>query len=169
MLNEGTHIDLVTRLRTMSRVLDILVPESTSAALEEADEAALDAVRRRELAEAIMLLEEGVQANPFWLRGYLFLATIYEYTQNAEPAIATIEQGLAMCASGLRLFSAQRWGETLEGINGPVAHRRIRNHLERLRQYERMFRHRLAMLQIHCGRFDEAIEQWSALKEEHCA
>ena len=169
MLNEGTHIDLVTRLRTMSRVLDILVPESTSAALEEADEAALDAVRRRELAEAIMLLEEGVQANPFWLRGYLFLATIYEYTQKAEPAIATIEQGLAMCASGLRLFSAQRWGETLEGINGPVAHRRIRNHLERLRQYERMFRHRLAMLQIHCGRFDEAIEQWSALEEEHCA
>ena len=69
MLNEGTHIDLVTRLRTMSRVLDILVPESTSVALEEADEAALDAVRRRELSEAIMLLEEGVQANPFWLRG----------------------------------------------------------------------------------------------------
>jgi len=68
MLNEGTHIELVTRLRTMSRVLDILVPESTSTALE--------AVGRRELAEAIMLLEEGVQANPFWLRGCLFLATI---------------------------------------------------------------------------------------------
>ena len=85
----------------------------------------MEAVGRRELAEAIMLLEEGVQANPFWLRGYLFLATIYEYTQKAEPAIATIEQGLAMCASGLRLFSTQRWGETLERINGPVAHRRF--------------------------------------------
>lgn len=74
-----------------------------------------------------------------------------------------------MCASGLRLFSVQRWGETLERINEPVAHGRIRNHLERLRQYERMFRHRLAMLQICCGNLDEAIEQWSAIEEVHCA
>ena len=169
MLNEGMDIDLVTRLRTMSRVLDILVPESTGEALKEAVEAALDAVWRRELTEAIMLLEEGVQANPFWLRGYLFLATIYEYTQKAEPAIATIEQGLAMCASGFRLFSAKRWGEMLERINGPVAHRRIRNHLERLRLYERMFRHRLVMLQILCGNLDQAIEQCSAIEEVHCA
>ena len=169
MLNEGTHIELVTRLRTMSRVLDILVPESTSAALEEAGEAALEAVGRRELAEAIILLEEGVQANPFWLRGYLFLATIYEYAQKVELAIATIDQGLAMCACGLRLFSAQRKPETPEPINGPPAHRRMWNHVDRLRQYERMFRHRLVMLQIHCGRFDEAIEQWSAVEEVHCA
>lgn len=150
------------------RVLDILVPEPTNPALEDADEAALEAVGRRELAEAIIQLEEGVQANPFWLRGYLFLATIYEYAQKAESAIATIEQGLAMCASGFRLFSAQRWAEMPERINGPVVHRRMWNHGERLRQYERMFRHRLAMLQIHCGRFDEAIEQWSAIEELHC-
>lgn len=169
MLNEGTHIDLVTRWRTISRVLDILVPEPTSPALEDADQAALDAAGRRELTEAIMQLEEGVQANSFRLRGYLFLATIYEYAQNAESAIATIEQGLAMCTSGLRLLSAQRWDETLERINGPVANRRMWNHVERLRQYERMFRHRLVMLQIHCGRFDEAIEQWSAVEEVHCA
>jgi hypothetical protein len=32
-----------------------------------------------------------------------------------------------------------------------------------------MLRHRLAMLQIHRGCFDEAIEQWSAIEEEHCA
>jgi hypothetical protein len=80
MLNEGTHIDLVNRLGTMRKVLDILVPESTSADSEEAGEAALEGVGRRELTESIMLLEEGVQANPFWLRGYLFFATIYEYT-----------------------------------------------------------------------------------------
>ncbi len=169
MLNQGTHIDLATRLRTMRRVLDILVPESTSAASEEAGEAALEAVGRRELAESIVLLEAGVQANPFWLRGYLFLATIYEYAQKAESAITTIEQGLAMCASGLRLFSAQRGAETPERINGPVVHRRMWNHGERLRQYERMFRHRMAILQIHCGRFDEAIAHWSAIEEVHCA
>lgn len=47
MLNDGTRIDLVTRLRRMSGVLDILVPESPSAALEACG-----------LAEAITLLEK---------------------------------------------------------------------------------------------------------------
>lgn len=169
MLNDGTPIDLMTRLRTMSRALDRLDPESPSAALEQAVERALEAVGRGELADAIAILEEGVRANPFWLRVYLLLATIYAYAQNAELAIATIEEGLAMCASGVRLFSAQGWGETLERINGPVARPRIQNHVERLRRYERMFRHRLAMLQISCGSFDEAIEQWSTIEEEHYA
>lgn len=169
MLNDGTPIDLVTRLRTMSRALDRLVPESPIAALEEVVERALEAVGRGELAEAMTLLEEGVRANPFWLRVYLLLATIYEYAQKAELAIATIEQGLAIGVSSLRLFGAQGWGKTLERINGPVAHSRIQSHVERLRRYERMFRHRLAMLQIRCGSFDEAIEQWSTIEEEHCA
>ena len=169
MLNDGTPIDLATRLRTMSRVLDSLVPESSSALLDTAVQKALEAVGRCELTEAMTLLEEGVQANPFWLRGYLLLATIYEHAQKSEPAISTIEEGLIICASGLRLLGAQGWGETLEQINGPAVHRRIRNHLERLRRYERMFRYRLAMLQVRCGSFDKAIEQWSSLEEEHCA
>ena len=168
MRNDGTPIDLETRLRTMNRVLDRLVPESPDPTLEETVETALAAIGRRELSNAMMLFEQGVQANPFWLRVYLLLATIYDHAQKTELAIATLQQGLVMCASGFRLFSAQGWGETLERINGPVAHRRIRNHLNRLRQYERMFRYRLAMLQIRCGSFDEAITQWSAMEEEPC-
>ena len=150
----------------MSRMLDCLVPESPNASLETAVETALEAVGRRELAEAILLLEEGVQTNPFWLRGYLLLATTYEYARKPEPAIATIEQGLAMCAGGLRLFSAQGWGETLARINGPVAHNRIRKTAERMKRYERMLRHRLVMLQVRRGCFDEAIAQWPALDDE---
>lgn len=167
MRNDGTPIDLETRLRTMNRVLARLVPEFPDPTLEETVETALAAIGRRELSDAMMLFEEGVQANPFWLRVYLLLATIYDHAQKTELAISTLEQGLVMCASGFRLFSAQGWGETLERINGPVARTRIRNHLERLRQYERMFRHRLAMLQIRCGSVDEAIEQWSIIEEEH--
>jgi hypothetical protein len=153
----------------MSRILDILVPESSSAMSKEVVETALEAIRRRDLAEASMLLEEEVRADPFWLRGYLFLATIYEYEQKAEQGIATIEQGLAMCASSLRLFRAQGWGKTLERINGPVVHDRIRNTTERLRLYERMLRYRLTMLQIRCGCFDEAIAQWPDIDSEPCA
>ena len=89
--------------------------------------------------------------------------------QAADQAIATTENGLAACANALRLFSAPKWVETVERISGPVVHSRIQNQAERLRQYERMFRHRLAMLQIRCGNLDEAIEQWSAIEEVHCA
>ena len=169
MLSDWTRIELVTRLRTMNRVLDCIVPDSRNEAVDEAIEIVLKAVGRQEMTQAVTILEEVVNTNPFWLRGYLLLATIYQYVQNADQAIATTEKGLAACASGLRLFSAPKWVEAVERINGPVAHGRMRNHAERLRRYECMFRHRLAMLQIRCGNLDEAIEQWSAIEEVHCA
>jgi cytochrome c-type biogenesis protein CcmH/NrfG len=169
MLDDGIRIELATRLRTMNRVLDCIVPDFPTEAVDEAIEIVLKAVGRQEMTQAVTILEEVVNTNPFWLRGYLLLATIYQYVQNADQAIATTEKGLAACASGLRRFSAPKWVETVERINGPVVTHRIRNHAERLRRYERMFRHRLAMLQIRCGNLDEAIEQWSAIEEVHCA
>jgi hypothetical protein len=169
MLDDGMRIELATRLRTMNRVLDCIVPDSPTEAVDEAIEIVLKAVGRQEMTQAVTILEEVVNTNPFWLRGYLLLATIYQYVQNADQAIVTTEKGLAACASGLRLFSAPKWVEAVERINGPVVHSRIRNHAERLRRYERMFRHRLAMLQIRCGNLDEAIEQWSSIEEVHCA
>ena len=169
LLDDGMRIELAIRLRTMNRVLDCIVPDSPTEAVDETIEIVLEAVGRQEMTQAVTVLKEVVNINPFWLRGYLFLATIYQYVQNADQAIATTEKGLAACASTLRLFSAAKWVETVERINGPVVHSRIRNHAERLRQYERMFRHRLAMLQIRCGHFDEAIEQWSAIEEVHSA
>ena len=147
----------------------MIIPESPSTVLDEAVTRTLDAVQRRELVEGIMLLEKKVQVHQFWLRGYLLLATIYEHSQKAEQAIATIEQGLAICVSSIRLILVRGGRETPEQIsNQQAAHINIRNRLERLRRYERVFRHRLAMLQIHCGCFDDAIEQWSAIEEEHC-
>jgi len=169
MLSDWIRIELATRLRTMNRVLDCIVPDSPTEAVDEAIEIVLKAVGRQEMTQAVTILEEVVNTNPFCLRGYLLLATIYQYVQNADQAIATTEKGLAACASGLRLFSAPKWVETVARINGPVVHRRIRNHVERLKRYERMFRHRLAVLQIRCGNLDEAIEQWSAIEEVHCA
>ena len=161
MFDYGMRIELATRLRTMNRVLDRIVPDSSTEAVEAAIEIMLEAVARREVGEAVVALEDVVGANPFWLRGYLLLATIYQHFQNPDQAIA--------CASGLRQCSALKWVEAVERINGPVVHNRIQNHAERLRRYERMFRHRLAMLQIRCGNLDEAIEQWSAIEEVHCA
>ena len=169
MLDDGMRIKLATRLRTMNRVLDCIVPDSPTEAVGESIEIVLKAVGRQEMTQAVTILEEVVNTNPFWLRGYLLLATVYQYVQNPDQAIATTEKGLAACVNGLRLFSAPKWVETVERIKGPVVHSRIRNHAERLRQYERMFRHRLAMLQIRCGNHDEAIEQWSAIEEVHCA
>jgi hypothetical protein len=56
----------------------------------------------------------------------------------------------------------------VEQINRPVVHNRVRLNAEWQRRYERMFAQRLAMLQICCGSFDEAIEQWSITDEQHC-
>jgi hypothetical protein len=168
MLDEGMRIELATRLRAMNRVLDCIVPDSPTDDFDEAIEIVLKAVGRQEMTQAVTILVEVVNTNPFWLRGYLLLATIYQYVQNADQAITTTEKGLAACASSLRLFSASKWVEAVERINGPVIHSHIRNHAERLRRYERIFRHRLAMLQICCGNLDEAIEQWSAIEEVHC-
>ena len=168
MLSDWTCIELATRLRTMNRVLDRIVPDSPTEAVDEAMQKVLEAAGRQEMPQAVMVLGEMVEANPFWLRGYLLLATIYQYAQNAEQAIATMERGLVMCTSGLRVFQAQGRRETMERINGPAVHKRVRRNLEWFKRYERMFRHRMAMLQVHCGRFDAAIEQWSAIEEEHC-
>ena len=168
MLSDWTRIELATRLRTMNRILDCIVPDSPTVAVDATTEIVLKAVERQEMTQAVTILEEVVNTNPFWLRGYLLLATIYQYVQNADQAIATTEKGLAVCTSSLRLFSATKWVETVERISGPVVHGRIRSHAEQLRQYERMFRLRLAMLQIRCGNFDEAIEQWSAIEEVPC-
>jgi hypothetical protein len=169
MLDDGMRIELATRLRTMNRVLDCIVPDPPTEVVDEAIKIVLKAVGRQEMTHAVTILEEVMNTNPYWLRGYLLLATIYQYMQNADQAIATTEKGLATCASGLRQFSAPKWVDAVERINGPVVHRRIRSHSERLRRYERMFRHRLAMLQIRCGNLDEAIEQWSAIEEVHRA
>jgi len=153
----------------MNRVLNCIVPDPPGEAVAETIELTLEAVGRHEMTQAVAVLEEAVQANPFWLRGYLLLGTIYQYEQKVEQAIATTEKGLATCASGLRLFNAQTWRETVEGINDGAVHNRIRKNTERLQQYERMFRHRLATLEIWCGSFDEAIEQLSAIEDEHWA
>lgn len=169
MLDDGMRIELTTRLQTMNRVLDCIVSDFPTEAVDEAIEFVLTAVGRQEMTQAVTILEAVVNTNPFWLRGYLLLATIYQYTQNTDQAIVTTEKGITACVSGLRLFSAPKWVEAVERINGPVVHSRIRNHAERLRRYERMFRHRLAMLQIRCGNLDEAIEQWSAVEKVHCA
>jgi hypothetical protein len=169
MLDDGRRIELVTRLRTMNRVLDCIVPDSPTEVVDEAITIVLKAVGRQEMTQAVTILEEGMNTNPYWLRGYLLLATIYQYVQNADRAIATTEKGLAACASGLRLCSAAKWLEPVGRIKGPVVHSRMRNNAERFRRYESMFRHRLVMLQIRCGNLDEAIEQWSAIEEVHCA
>lgn len=102
------RIELATRLRTMDRVLDCIVPDFLTEAVDEAIEIVLKAVGRQEMTQAVTILEEVANTNPFWLKGYLLLNIIYQYVQNADEAIATTEKGFAACASGLRLFSAPK-------------------------------------------------------------
>lgn len=168
MRDDWARIELAIRLRIINRVLDRIVPEFPEETAEEAIQIMLKTVARGEMAQAAMAVENVLRANPFWLRGYLLLATIYEDAQKIEGAITIMEKGLAMCANGFRLFRAREWLKTVNRINGPIVHTRIRNNVERLRRYRHMFHHRLAMLRIHCGCFDEALDHWSAIEGEHC-
>ncbi|THJ25334.1 MAG: hypothetical protein CAF45_001285 [Nitrospira sp. CG24E] len=168
MLEDELSIDLATRLRAMHRVLDCIVPDPPTKVVDEVINIVLGAVGRQAMTQAVTILEEVVNSNSYWLRGYLLLATIYPYSLNAEQAIATAEKGLAACAMGLRLFTAPKGVESVEQIKAHVVHSRIRTPVERFRRYERMFRHRLATLQIRCGNLDGAIEQWSAIEKVPC-
>lgn len=172
MLGDEVDIELSARLWMMNRVLDCIVPDPPTEVVNEVTIIVLRAVGRQEVTQAVTVLEEEMDTNPYWLRGYLLLATIYQYALTADQAIATTEKGLAVCTDGLRLFSVPTGVESSEQFKGPVVHSRIRyraERLKRLRRYERMFRYRLAMLQIRCGNLDEAIEQWSAIEKVPCA
>jgi hypothetical protein len=159
---------LMTRLQIINRTLDRIVPDTSHEALKETIDVMFEAVAQQKTTEATMLLEDALQANTSWLRGYLLLATIYQYTEQYTLAITTLGRGLNICANGLRLFSAPRWVAMVENLNGPRVHERLRRKAERFKRYEQTFRYRMAMLQIHTGRLDDAIEQWVALEGEHC-
>ena len=64
MLDDGMRIELVTRLRTMNRVLDYIVPDFPTEVVDEAIKIVLKAVGRQELTQAVTILEEGMKTNP---------------------------------------------------------------------------------------------------------
>lgn len=138
MLDDGMRIELATRLRTMNRVLDCIVPDSPTEAVDEAIEIVLKAVGRQEMTQAVTILEEVVNTNPFWLRGYLLLATIYQYVQNPDQAIATTEKGLAACASSLAcsvpLSGSKRWSGST-GLSYTVAFETMQNDSDDMNVY----------------------------------
>lgn len=164
MLSDWTRIDLATRLSGMNRTLDRLVGDEPNRVLHEALDAAMERIAMADMEKATAVLEAAVQANPCWLRGYLLLATIYEYEHKADLASASIERGLAVCVRSSSTLRLQQWGERVGQITGSIVRDRIIRNLQRLARYDRIFRDRLAMIQIRRGWLDEAIAQWAAVE-----
>jgi hypothetical protein len=77
MLDDGMRIELATRLRTINRVLDCIVPDPPTEVVDESTTIVLKAVGREEMTQAVTILEEVMNTDPYWLRGSLMLATIY--------------------------------------------------------------------------------------------
>jgi hypothetical protein len=130
----------------MNLLLDCVVPDPPTEIVDAAITDLLRAVGRQEMTQAVTILEEVVNSNSYWLRGYLLLVTVYQYVQNEEQAIITAEKGLAVCAIGLRLCNASKGIESLGQIKVLVVQRCIRTPVEQFRRYERIFRHQLATL-----------------------
>jgi predicted O-linked N-acetylglucosamine transferase (SPINDLY family) len=147
-----------------NRTLDCLVGDESNSTLQEAFDTAMERVALGDTKEAAAVLEAAAQANPFWLRGYLLLATIYEYEHKGDLAASSIERGLAVCSRSSSTLRLQRWGERVGHITGPIARDRIIRNIQRLTRYEHIFRQHLAMIQIRRGCRDEAAEQWAAVE-----
>ena len=169
MFRDWARIDLTTRLSGTNRMLDCLVGDESNPTLREALDAAMERIARADTETAAAVLEAVVQVNPCWLRGYVLLATIYEFEHKADLAAASIERGLAVCARSSSTLRLQRWGERVGSITGPIARDRIIRNLQRLTRYERIFKQHLAMIQIRRGCWDEAAEQWAAVEEGYDA
>lgn len=169
MLSDWTRIELATRLHRVNDILDRILPDDKSRDVEKQLNVVLEHIARNETVQGTAVLEDLVNANPSWLRGYLLLATVYEDRQATGKAINALESGLNGCKSGLRLLANQGWRALDKRISGRVIQDRVRRRTERFTQYEKMFRHRLAVIQIRRGHFDEAIECWAALENVPCA
>jgi hypothetical protein len=169
MFSDWTRIDLTTRLSGTNRTLDCLVGNESNPTLREVLDAAMERIARADMEAAAAVFEAAIQANPFWLRGYVLLATIHEYEHKGDLAAASIERGLAVCARSSSTLRLQRWGERVGSITGPIARDRIIRNIQRLTRYERIFKQHLAMIQIRRGCWDEAVEQWAAVEEGYDA
>lgn len=167
MLSDWTRINLATRLSGTNRSLDCLVGNESNRTLQEVLDAAMERIATADTEEAAAVLEAAVQANPFWLRGYVLLATIYEYDRKADLAADSIERGLAVCRRRSSTLRLQQRGERVGAITGPIARERIIRNIQHLTRYERIFREHLAMIQIRRGCLDDTIEQWAAVEGRH--
>jgi hypothetical protein len=58
MLDDGMSIELATRLQAMNRVLDCIVPDSRTEVVAKAIRVALKEVGRKEMTQAVTILEE---------------------------------------------------------------------------------------------------------------
>ncbi len=164
-------VDLAARLRRLMEILDVILPEAEEhrAAVQRSSGLAFEHIARNNLDPAISLLGKLLKQHPLWLRGYLLLATIYEGTQAIQQAIAVIENGINMCRASVRLLAMPGRSLPMSGTLGhDVRSRNLRRAARGLR-YEQILRHRLALLLVRAGRFEEALQCWTELEGLHCA
>jgi len=130
MLSDWTRIELATRLRTMNRVLDCIVPDSPTEAVVESIEIVLKAVGRQEMTQAVTILEEVVNTNPFWLRGYLLLATVYSTsrtpTRQSQQQRKVLPHAPTASACSVPPSGSKRWSGS-RGLSYIVAFGTMQN------------------------------------------
>lgn len=164
-------VDLATRLRRITEILDQIVPEAEERHVEvQASLARTFAhIARHDIAQAISLLENMLRKDPLWLRGYLLLGTIYEEAQGAGQAIAVLESGINICRACLRSSAMQSCSLIKRGTFGHEVRSRLLRRAACLSRYERILRHRFAQVLVQAGRFEEALQYWTEFEPLHCA
>ncbi len=171
MMSKVLEVDLATRLRRITEILDEIVPEAEEhrAAGQHSSVLALEHIARNEIAQAASLLGSALGKNPLWLRGYLLLATIYEETQATQKAIGWLESGINICRASLRSLAMQSCTLSMSGTFSHKVRSRILHRAAHFSRYEQILRHRLAPMLAKAGHFEEALQCWTELEDLHCA
>ncbi|TAJ23596.1 MAG: hypothetical protein EPO64_10940 [Nitrospirae bacterium] len=163
MIAETRRIDLATRLRRISEILDELLPdaEASGAAMHRVTAIALECLDRNVIPQAVFALVDAVRKNPFWMRGYLFLAIIYRAASATQEAVATRQTGTKMCRTVRRFLIAQISRQTIGGAGTRAILSRLLDRMAirmaMMKRYDDILRHQLALTLVGAGQFEEAL------------
>lgn len=171
MVSHAPDVDLATRLGRIMDILDVIVPEAEEhySAGQHSSALALEHIARNDIAQAVSLLGNTLRKNPLWLRGYLLLATIYEEMRDTKKAIMLLENGINVCRGSLRSLAMQSCSLSMSEMFSRGIRSRILHRAAHVSRSEQMLRHRLTLVLVQAGHFEEALQCWTELEDRRCA
>lgn len=160
--SDGYTLRLIERLQRTTQLLDqmLLEAEITEHAGQDAAVCVLRPLEQVDVTEGVRILVRGLKENPFWLRGYLLLAIIYQEVQAAQEAVVALQLGARVCEAGLRYLGRQLATLATSGLLRGELPTPVVRRISLLMRYEELLRHHLAQVLVEAGRFDEALQWW---------
>ncbi|WP_447974807.1 hypothetical protein [Nitrospira sp. Kam-Ns4a] len=148
---------LARRVRRLWDILDGLMLDQGEVRADVEKAVVLDQMEQGRIPEVVRALVSASRRNPLWLPGYLLAAEIYQEAEATDQAVETLQAGLRVCRTVLRLLMAQLCEAALGGPEHRIIQHRLSVRAAHMRRYEAMLRRQVAAILIKAERFDEAL------------